>query len=293
MLALTAGGVAVWGAACFGSLLASTQPQFWSVIVTVTDRQGNPVGGLGTDDFVVREDGTRREVLSVRAAAEPIDVVLLLDTSQAMAPHFQDLRRAVPPFVRTIARHNPVTIMTFGERPVVVAPSTQDTVALDRAVGRLFPFEGSGAYLLEAVLEACRGIEKREPDRAVVLVVSFGGVEFSTLHHQRVTEALARARAALWALVINPTAERNESEETRQRNLLLDVGPRASGGIRADLLTSMALGDQLTRMAALLASQYRVEYARPDTLIPPDRTEVTLARPGLEAHATPPQRKRP
>ena len=40
-------------------------------------------------------------------------------------------------------------------------------------------------------------------------------------------------------------------------------------------------------LAASLKSQYRVVYARPASLIPPEKIEVTSAKPGLDARGTP------
>jgi hypothetical protein len=42
----------------------------------------------------------------------------------------------------------------------------------------------------------------------------------------------------------------------------------------------------LRDVAVLLNSQYRVVYARPESLIPPERVELSSAKPGVEARAT-------
>jgi hypothetical protein len=52
------------------------------------------------------------------------------------------------------------------------------------------------------------------------------------------------------------------------------------------LLTSMALGGKLMQLANELTHQYRVTYARPDSLIPPERVTVAAAKPGLTARGT-------
>src|SRR5262245_16934721 len=52
------------------------QPNQRSMYVSVVDEAGAPVPDLGTGDFVVREDNTAREVLSVRPADEPMQIAL-------------------------------------------------------------------------------------------------------------------------------------------------------------------------------------------------------------------------
>ena len=41
----------------------------------------------------------------------------------------------------------------------------------------------------------------------------------------------------------------------------------------------------MKQLAAELLNQYVVTYARPDTLIPPEKIEVTVTKPGLTARA--------
>jgi hypothetical protein len=76
------------------------------------------------------------------------------------------------------------------------------------------------------------------------------------------------------------------SDEMRNRNQVLDEGPRATGGRREELLTSMALEGKLKLLADELMHQYKVTYARPQSLIPPERVTVAAARPGMTARGT-------
>ena len=43
--------------------------------------------------------------------------------------------------------------------------------------------------------------------------------------------------------------------------------------------------EDLKQLAAELINQYLVTYTRPETLIPPDKMEVTVTKPGLTARA--------
>src|SRR5581483_5280168 len=54
-----------------------------TMYVSAVDEKGEPVKGLGPDDFVIREDGAQREVLRVTPAIEPIDIAILVDDSAA------------------------------------------------------------------------------------------------------------------------------------------------------------------------------------------------------------------
>jgi hypothetical protein len=77
------------------------------------------------------------------------------------------------------------------------------------------------------------------------------------------------------------------SVEDRERSLLLDQGTRETGGQFATLLTESALVPGLQKLARQLSSQYKVVYGRPDSLVPPDKTEVSSSRPGVAMRGTP------
>src|SRR6185295_12786025 len=77
------------------------------------------------------------------------------------------------------------------------------------------------------------------------------------------------------------------SDESRNRQIVLDRGTSDSGGTREQLLTSMALEAKLKQLANQLTHQYLVTYSRPESLIPPQRITVAATKAGLTARGTP------
>lgn len=255
--------------------------------VSVFDRDSHkPVPGLGTDAFVVREDGTRREVLSVSKASTEMPVAILVDNSQAATPAISHLREALTAFVRGIEGLGPATFVTVADRPTIVVEYTTSSKELLAAANRLFAMPSSGATLLEAISDVAKGLKRRESERAAIVVVTTENVEFSTLHHTQVLDEVRESGASLNAIVLRNPRGGVDNDEQRNRAQVLDRGPTETGGVRFDVLTSMAFETQLRALADILSSQYRVVYARPESLIPPKRVEVSMAKPGLEASAT-------
>src|SRR5580700_8685656 len=60
--------------------------------VSVVDHAGVPVPDLGPSDFIVREDKVAREVLKVVPADEPMQVSVLVDTSDVARQQISYLR---------------------------------------------------------------------------------------------------------------------------------------------------------------------------------------------------------
>ena len=281
---LVASGLALWP----GRLLAQTVQR--SLYVSVLNDADEPVSGLGPSDFIVREDNVAREVLNVAPAVEPMHIALLVDNSQSSREHIAQIRQALPAFIAALTpasggvKHD-ISIIAVGERPTTLTGYTTNRVTLQQGTDRLWDRTGSGAYLLDAIVDVCRDFKKSGAARPVIVAVTSEGPEFSTLQHSQVLDPLRAVGAALHVIALGqPSAA--STDEVRERNVVLDEGPRTTGGRRDQLLTVMALGGALARLSEELTHQYRVTYARPQSLIPPERVTVASAKPGLKARGT-------
>ncbi len=246
-----------------------------------------PITGLGTDAFNVREDGARREVLRVTPATSPMPVAIVVDNSQAATPTIADLRKALASFVKSLDGIGPVAIIGVADRPTILRDYSTDQKQLQDGVQRVFAMPGSGATLLDAVVEVSQGLAKRDTDRAAMVIVTTENREYGNRHYKDVLDALAQGGAMMHALVLTGPGGAQPNDEARNRASVLDLGPKASGGTRVDVLTSHAFELKLQELAAILKSQHRVVYARPRTLIPPEKIEVSATKPGQAASGAP------
>jgi VWFA-related protein len=258
-------------------------------IASVVDKDGKPIEGLSVADFVVREDGTAREVLKVENATTPMQIVLLADTSGGMQLILPDLRKGLEQFAGTLWRQSPdseIALMEYGERPNQVAGFSKTFDVLDHGIKELNEHSGSGAYLLEAILEAANLLKKKEATRPII--VAFDNEtsrEFSNQTYQQVEETLQKTKTVLWSVELHSSGGGGMSEEVRNRNVVLGDSTRKSGGTRDTLIDRMGIESKLTEMADRLASQYLITYGRPDRMIPPSKLEITVKRPGAQVWA--------
>jgi hypothetical protein len=259
-----------------------------AMYVSALTDAGAPVPDLGPADFIIREDTMAREVLTVAPAVAPMQIALLVDTSQAARDDIGHVRTALPGFVAALTtgsvKHE-VAIIAIGERPTVFTNYTFNQAELTKGINRIWSMQGSGAYLLDGIIEVCQGFRKREAQRPVIVAILSEGPELSNRQHDQVLDPLRASGAAFHAITLGRPSG-SLSDEMRNRNQVLDEGPRATGGRREELLTSMALEGRLKRLADELMHQYKVTYARPQSLIPPERVTVAAARPGMTARGT-------
>ncbi len=256
--------------------------------MSALDKTGAPVSDLAPSDITVREDKVAREVLTVEPAAEPMQIALLVDNSQAAAPFIRDYREGLAAFVEALTSgdgpgtRNEVAIITMADRPTIATDYTTDRGALVKSAQRIFSSSDSGAYLLDAIIETSQGITKRRSPRPVMVAISTEGPELSDRFYQQVLSTLRASGAALHVIVVGRT-----TNDSHDRSIVISEGPQSTGGNYDTLLTSTALTGRLKQLAAELTRQFRVTYARPQSLIPPERIAVSSARPGLTVRGTP------
>jgi Ca-activated chloride channel family protein len=277
-------GALLLAAACLSPIAAAAQAKPTDIYVSVLDNKGNPVEGLQASDFTVREDNVAREVLKVEPATEPLTVALLVDDSQAAHEGIQQIRDGVRNFITTLSGKAEIALITFGDRPTILVDYTSDTARLESAVGRIFPRTGGGSYLLDALIETSKGLQKREAKRPVIAVLMLEDVEFSNRYYEQVLSEIDKSRATLHVMAIgSPNA--GTTDEIRNRNMVVAEGTARTGGRRDQLLAISATPEKMKQLANELLKQYVVTYARPETLIPPEKVVVSVTRPGLTARA--------
>ena len=266
------------------------------MIVTVLDGDDNPVGNLAPRDLVVREDGAAREVLRVEPAGAERQIAVLVDTSEAAARATRDFRAGLSAFFEAMHEGNEISLIGFGGPPRILVGSTGSLSRLQDGLGDVFGFAGSAAYLLDAMAQAAEGFTRREAARPILMALTTEGVDYSNVRAREVFERVRESGAAVYTLLVAGRGrarvdpgllDARRQQEEMERNLVLERGPRDSGGRSEIVLTSIAVENALLGFATELRNQFLVTYARPDALIPPERIEVASNRAGLTARGTP------
>jgi hypothetical protein len=264
-----------------------------SLYVSMLDGAGAPVPNLGPSDFIVREDNSSREVLRVVPASDPMQIAILLDNSVAAAFAVPEMRRALPAFIEQLTtpsasgRRSEVALVTLAGRPQILADYSLEAAPLVKATDRLWAetFVG-GQYLLNGIIEISQGFKKREATRPVIVAIIGEGPELSSRHPDQVMTPMRDVGASLHVISIGIPVVSIENDR-RFRDEVVDDGPRATGGTRYQLLAASALPGKLTQLADVLTKSYRVTYAHPDSLIPPEKITVSARRSEITAHGTP------
>jgi hypothetical protein len=236
-----------------------------TALVTVVAEARGPVADLAARDIVVREDGARRAVLHVRPATEPLFITLLVDTIRPPAGVLagtQDFRRGLAAFVSTIKGGNPdaqFAILDYAGATVTAIDFTSEAPTLDRYIQGLFPNRQADAVLIEAVVEGARKLGDKPSPRRAIVVVDFNPRDSSAVRAmQQAAGTVYRSGATVWTVSVRTT-----SASSSNREEVLNVVTRASGGTRLTIIDPSGLEAALKRVANSLLSQYTVTFSRP------------------------------
>jgi VWFA-related protein len=267
-----------------GTVAAGQDGRDATIFVAVVDQDGKPVKDVRHGEILVREDGTDREVMSVRPASQPLYVALLVDTTPGTEEYIRDIRNAFVAFARHVATASPesrLSLTEFGQAAVRTAPFTTDVQELEKSINRVFPKPRAASVLLEALIAASDDLAKQPSRRRAIVAFNMEpSDEQSREEPRRLQEALRKSGAQVWSVSLQKGTQRNAS-----RDLLLSQLTKNTGGRREYIVAQSAIETYMKLYADALLSQYEVTYKRPSSA----RSQVVqtgTTRSGVRLHAS-------
>jgi hypothetical protein len=138
-----------------------------TVLATVVDSRGRPAIDIEVDDFVVRETGQSRDVLSVRVADYPL--ALVLDNGQGAGRDFEAIRLAASRFIARVGRR-PVAVALSDPPGLIATFEDERGIVLQRLEKATATASAGG--LFEAIVTAARALQETGSPFSAIIVVS-------------------------------------------------------------------------------------------------------------------------
>jgi VWFA-related protein len=257
-----------------------------TVYVTVTDKAGGAVPDLGPADFIVKIGGKQRQVVHVEPATAPLKIALIVDDNGTGI-----FRYGVGKFIERLQGHAEFAISKVNGQTQKLVDYTTDGRELSEAIALLNarPETADGGQLLEGIAETARDFKNGRVRRAIIVALTVGGEEHSTLPAHHVLDELRKSGAALHVLAVAGSQLRATVAVQRPSALLgenlnlsevLGEGPKQSGGTREEVVATAGLVSGLQQLAqTLLRGQYAVSYSERADEKPSDRISVALKVP--------------
>ncbi len=257
-----------------------------NVVVTVQDRKGKPVTGLGAQDFVVHEDGRLQEVTACARVGDvggnPLldaDVALLLDVSGSMADKVKVSRLAASKFLDAIPRAKDRLVILFHHEVRGFRYEPTDRQAALDLIANTEPGGGTAFYdAIGAALDHLRGGSRRQ----VLVLVTDGQDRGSRRTLEETLQAVRSSAVTIFPITCPDTLLRR-SGEVLAGEMVLERLARTSGGRVFETEGADTISQAYDSILADLAAQYVLGFI-PSDARPPGayrKLKVEAKRPGV------------
>jgi hypothetical protein len=280
--------------------VTARQPNTKTLYVTALDNKGVPITDLEAAEIEAKSGGKAMEIVRMQPAQMPFRIAVIV--SDAGIGGFQ---QGLANFMQKLLGQAEFGLISVVTQPELVSDYSSEGAILREAVRRVGPrgrSRGAGAQLMEAMLEATKGVAS-DGRRPVILVLRVGGEAVTTVEGDDIRENLRRSGAVLYVVSTvgaqrpnAPSARTGISNEQAQMqdadnaNSTLNIqqvlgdGSKESGG-RHDQVISTTLVPALERIADELLSQYALTCVLPNGVKPNDKLSISTKRKNAKIQA--------
>lgn len=147
-----------------------------SVPTIVSDRNGRYIPNLTKSDFKLFQDGAEQQIEFFAATEEPINVALLIDTSQSTRPVLDDIKDSAKAFLKLLTPKDKAMVVTFDYQTTILCALTSDQEQLKNAIKHAdIPPRGMfGTTLRDAVYETISGAFRGLTGRKAIILLTDG-----------------------------------------------------------------------------------------------------------------------
>jgi VWFA-related protein len=239
-----------------------------TVIASVTDAKGERIGGLGSGDFTIADEGHPVTPTLRSSDDDPVTIGIAIDSSSSMSGMQVYVIHAATEFLgRALRPQDQAFVVAFDSGPRLVHPRSGDAAALRESVYGLAPQGGTSIFDgVTFALQQFQGISGKK-----ALLVLSDGREGTSSASARECERMARTVGVPVYGIVPP-----QGNKDRRKN--------AISGIAGDTGGAMFYGEPeeafpalFERLAAEMRGQYVLSFTRPAGIKPGTWRSIRVA----------------
>ena len=227
------------------------------VPVTITDPTNRLVTGLEKENFQLTDNGTPQQIRHFSSEDAPISLGVIFDISGSMSDKIDKSREAVVEFFRTANPQDEFFLITFSEKPEVLADFTSSVEDIQSKLVYAIP-KGRTA-LLDAIYLGMNRMRKAHCERKALLIISDGGDNHSRYTEGEIKSMVREADVQIYGIGLFDLNGFKTPEEHEGPALLSDV-TEVTGGRTFTINNPNELADVATKIGIELRNQYVLGY---------------------------------
>jgi Ca-activated chloride channel homolog len=268
-----------------------------SIAVQVTDKQGNPVGGLDASNFTLLENGRPQKIAFFGTGYQPVSLAVLIDSSSSMdvGGKLDQARILLGPLLRGNRPDDEILLMPFEDKVGPFERLTAEQRLRPPAI-RTASVGSGGTALYDALASALCHMRAAENIRQAVVIITDGADQHSRLRLDQLIELARSSNAQIFTIGFY---SKDEQEIYRQgyKTVALATGheidnpvimferlAKESGAESFFPSSAADFKKALDRISAVLQAQYTLAYY-PQSVTGLRKIDVRVNRSGVKVSA--------
>jgi len=175
-----------------------------SVPVIVSDRDNRYVPDLKVDAFRLFDNQVEQKISYFDTGEEPLNVVLMLDTSLSTSGMLDDIKKAAKEFIKELRPTDRAMIVTFDWQFQKLSELTDNRKQLEAAIKEAKVGRYAGTVLNDALLDITNTVLQPVRGRKAIVMLSDGNDRGSTATVDSLLKTEAEADAMIYSIYYQP-----------------------------------------------------------------------------------------
>jgi len=226
------------------------------VPVTITDPMNRLVTGLEKDNFFITDNGQPQDIKHFSSEDAPVSLGVIFDLSGSMSNKIDKSRDAVVEFFKTANPQDEFFLVSFSEKPEVLADFTTSIEDIQNKLVYATP-KGRTA-LLDAIYLGMNRMRKAKHQKKALLIISDGGDNHSRYTEAEIKSMVKEADVQIYGIGLYDR-DFKTAEEREGPGLLSEISD-VTGGRTFTIGNPNELADVATKIGIELRNQYVLGY---------------------------------
>lgn len=175
-----------------------------SVPVIVSDRNNRYVPDLKLEAFRLFDNQVEQKISYFDTGEEPLNVVLMLDTSLSTSGVIDDIRKAAKAFLKELRPQDRAMIVTFDWQTQMLSGLTNNRKELEAAIKEAKVGRYAGTVLNDAVTDITKNVLQPVRGRKAIVILSDGNDRGSVTTVDSLLKAESEADAMIYSIYYEP-----------------------------------------------------------------------------------------
>ena len=246
----------------------------FTIPLTVSNKKGNYITGLKKEDFTIYEDGLAQKIELFLSDEAPMNVAILLDTSNSTKDVLGKIQKAARDFVKVLRPEDKAVIVSFDNRTIFLTKLESDRKTLDKAIEKVSISNVNGSDMYDAVMRVSQNYFAALKGRKAIIALTDGVVSGENgITAQQILDRLQKDDTFFYPVIFKtPNSSRIKRPVTIE---LLQIMAQETGGSFYEK-DSSKLKEAFESIAGELKKQYLLGFYPRNTATGNSRSRIRV-----------------